>query len=246
MASIGNILIIDDDDDILAAGRILLRRHVEEVVTCRNPERIPDLLARHDFDVVLLDMNFGPGESGGEQGLAWLRQILEIDPHVVVVMITAHGSVNTAVNAMKLGATDFISKPWQNEKVVATVSAAVKLHQSRIETESLRRSNQALSEAVAPGNAIIGSSTQIADVLSIIDRAAPTDANVLILGENGTGKELIARELHRRSSRADRVFLPVDMGSIAESLFESELFGHQKGAFTGANEDRMGRFQAAD
>jgi len=246
MASIGNILIIDDDDDILAAGRILLRRHVAEVVTCRNPERIPDLLARHDFDVVLLDMNFGPGESGGEQGLAWLRQILEIDPHVVVVMITAHGSVNTAVNAMKLGATDFISKPWQNEKVVATVSAAVKLHQSRIETESLRRSNQALSEAVAPGNAIIGSSTQIADVLSIIDRAAPTDANVLILGENGTGKELIARELHRRSSRADRVFLPVDMGSIAESLFESELFGHQKGAFTGANEDRMGRFQAAD
>jgi DNA-binding NtrC family response regulator len=246
MTSIGNILIIDDDDDILAAGRILLRRHVAEIVTCRHPERIPDLLARHDFDVVLLDMNFGPGESGGEQGLAWLRQILEIDPHVVVVMITAHGSVNTAVNAMKLGATDFISKPWQNEKVVATVSAAVKLHQSRIETESLRRSNQALSEAVAPGNAIIGNSAQIADVLSIIDRAAPTDANVLILGENGTGKELIAHELHRRSSRADRVFLPVDMGSIAESLFESELFGHQKGAFTGANEDRMGRFQAAD
>jgi DNA-binding NtrC family response regulator len=246
MANIGNILIIDDDDDILAAGRILLRRHVAEVITCRNPERIPDLLARHDFDVVLLDMNFGPGESSGEQGLAWLRQILQLDPHMVVVMITAHGSVNTAVDAMKLGATDFISKPWQNEKMVATVSAAVQLHRSREETESLRRSNQALSEAVAPGRDIIGNSTQIAEVLSIIERAAPTDANVLILGENGTGKELIARELHRRSSRADRVFLPVDLGSIAESLFESELFGHKKGAFSGANDDRAGRFQAAD
>jgi DNA-binding NtrC family response regulator len=246
MANIGNILIIDDDDDILAAGRILLRRQVAEVITCRNPERIPDLLARHDFDVVLLDMNFGPGESSGDQGLAWLQQILEIDPQMVVVMITAHGSVNTAVDAMKSGATDFISKPWQNEKVAATVSAAVQLHRSRVETESLRRSNQALSEAVAPGNAIIGDSAQIGDVLSIIDRAAPTDANVLILGENGTGKELIARELHRRSSRADRVFLPVDMGSISESLFESELFGHLKGAFTGANDDRLGRFQAAD
>ena len=246
MANIGNILIIDDDDDILAAGRILLRRQVAEVITCRDPERIPDLLDRHDFDVVLLDMNFGPGESSGDQGLLWLQQILEIDPQMVVVMITAHGSVNTAVDAMKSGATDFISKPWQNEKVAATVSAAVQLHRSRVETESLRRSNQALSEAVAPGNAIIGDSAQIGDVLSIIDRAAPTDANVLILGENGTGKELIARELHRRSSRADRVFLPVDMGSISESLFESELFGHLKGAFTGANDDRLGRFQAAD
>ena len=246
MTKTGNILIVDDEDDILTAGRILLRRQFAEVITCRKPDRIPDLMARHDFDVVLLDMNFGPGESSGEQGLKWLQQILDIEPQVVVIMITAHGSVNTAVDAMKFGATDFISKPWQNEKVVATVSTAVELHKSRVEAASLKRSNQALSEVAARGSAIIGDSTQINEVLSIIDLAAPTDANVLILGENGTGKELIARELHRRSSRADRVFLPVDMGSIAETLFESELFGHVKGAFTGADDDRLGRFQAAD
>jgi DNA-binding NtrC family response regulator len=246
MANIGNILIVDDEDDILTAGRILLRRHFAEVITCRKPDRIPDLMSRHDFDVVLLDMNFGPGESSGAQGLSWLQKVLEIDPQLVVIMVTAHGSINTAVDAMKLGATDFINKPWQNEKVVATVSAAVELHQSRIETEALRRTNQALSEVVARGNTIIGESKQIREVLDVIDLAAPTDANVLILGENGTGKELIARELHRRSGRADRIFLPVDMGSIAESLFESELFGHVKGSFTGAEDDRAGRFQAAN
>ena len=246
MADIGNILIVDDEDDILTAGRILLRRHFAEVITCRKPERIPDLMSRHDFDVVLLDMNFGPGESSGEQGLAWLQRILQIDPQVVVIMVTAHGSINTAVDAMKLGATDFINKPWQNEKVVATVSTAVQLHRSRVETESLKRTNQALSEVVARSDTLVGESKEISEVLEIIGLAAPTDANVLILGENGTGKELIARELHRRSSRANRIFLPVDMGSIAETLFESELFGHVKGSFTGADDDRPGRFQAAN
>ncbi len=242
----GNILIIDDDDDILAAGRILLHRRFSEVITCRQPDRIPELIARHNFDVVLLDMNFGPGESSGEQGLAWLQKILDVDPQLVVIMVTAHGSVNTAVNAMKLGATDFISKPWQNEKVIATVSAGVALHRSRVEAESLRQSNKALTEVAAPAQQIVGDSAQMRDVLSILDRAAPTDANVLILGENGTGKELIARELHRRSARADRVFLPVDMGAITDTLFESEMFGHRKGSFTGADENRIGRFQAAD
>ena len=243
---VGSILIIDDDDDILTAGRILLHRRFSEVITCRKPDRVPDLLAQHDFDVVLLDMNFGPGESSGEQGLGWLRKILEIDPQVVVIMVTAHGSVNTAVDAMKLGATDFISKPWQNEKVIATISAGVELHRSRVEAESLRQSNKALTEVAAPAQEIVGDSAQMQDVLSIIDRAAPTDANVLILGENGTGKELIAQELHRRSARSDRVFLPVDMGSITDTLFESEMFGHRKGSFTGADEDRIGRFQAAN
>jgi DNA-binding NtrC family response regulator len=246
VATVGNILIVDDEDDILTAGRILLRRHFAEIVTCRRPDRIPDLMSRHAFDVVLLDMNFGPGESTGEQGLAWLQKILEIDSQVVVIMVTAHGSINTAVDAMKLGATDFINKPWQNEKVLATVSAAVELHRSRVEMESLRRTNKALSEVVTRGEMIVGDSKQIEEVLEIIALAAPTDANVLILGENGTGKELIARELHRRSSRRERIFLPVDMGSIAESLFESELFGHVKGAFTGATDDRTGRFQAAN
>jgi len=192
-------------------------------------------------------MNFGPGESSGGQGFEWLERILTIDPSMVVVMITAHGGVDTAVEAMKRGATDFVSKPWQNEKVVATLSAAVELHRSRVETASLRGANRVLVEAAAPeGNTIISGSPQMRDVLSIVARAAPTDANVLVLGENGTGKELIARELHRQSSRSDEVFLTVDLGSISETLFESELFGHKKGAFTGANDDRLGRFQAAD
>lgn len=243
----GEILIVDDDEDILTAGRLMLRRQFGEIHTCRNPERIPELLDRHDIDVILLDMNFGPGESSGEQGLSWLAKILEIDANAVVVMITAHGSVNTAVEAMKRGATDFIAKPWQNEKVTATVSAAVKLRQSRVEAASLRQANKALQDSVAPpGQGIVGDSAEIRQVLSIVERAAPTDANVLILGENGTGKELIARELHRQSARKDEVFLSIDMGSISESLFESELFGHRKGAFTNASEDRVGRIKAAD
>jgi DNA-binding NtrC family response regulator len=247
MTENANILIVDDDEDILTAARLLLRRRFGEIVTCRRPEEIPDLLAEHDFDAVLLDMNFGPGESSGIQGLEWLGRILQIDPSMCVVMITAHGNLSTAVDAMKRGATDFVAKPWQNEKVVATLSAAVELHRSRIETESLRDANRVLVEAAAPeGSAIIHASAEIDEVLSVVERAAPTDANVLILGENGTGKELIARELHRQSARADNVFLAIDLGSISESLFESELFGHRKGAFTGASDDRPGRFQAAN
>jgi len=240
------ILIVDDDDDILTAARLLLRRRFGEIVTCRRPEEIPGLLDKHDFDAVLLDMNFGPGESSGVQGLEWLERILRIDPKMVVVMITAHGSVDTVVEAMKRGATDFVAKPWQNEKVVATLSAAVELHRSRMEAESLRDANRLLVEASSPDSkAIIQDSPEMRQVLSIVQRTAPTDANVLILGENGTGKELIARELHRQSRRSEKTFLAIDLGSITESLFESELFGHKKGAFTGANNDRPGRFQAA-
>jgi DNA-binding NtrC family response regulator len=246
LSGTGNILIVDDDEDVLTAGRLLLRRNAATVETCRRPDQVPALLAEHDFDAVLLDMNFGPGESSGRQGLDWLERMLKIDPELVVVMITAHGSVNTAVEAMKRGALDFIVKPWQNEKLIATVSAAVKLRQSRRETASLRQANRALAAAGAAGYQIIGESAGLREVLSVVARAAPTDANVLILGENGTGKELIARELHRLSRRADSVFLSVDTGSISESLFEAELFGHLKGAFTGASGDRPGRFQAAN
>jgi DNA-binding NtrC family response regulator len=243
----GAILIVDDDEDILTAGRILLRRKIADVVCCRRPEEIPGLMEEHDFDAVLLDMNFGPGESSGEQGLEWLERIIAIDPLMVVVMITAHGGVDVVVEAMRRGATDFVAKPWANEKVVATMSAAVELHRSRVEANSLRSANRVLAEsAVGGGNMIVGNSVEMRDVLSLVTKAAPTDVNVLILGENGTGKELIARELHRQSRRADRVFLSVDMGSISESLFESELFGHKKGSFTGATEDRLGRFQAAN
>lgn len=247
MSKHGNILIVDDDEDILTAGRLLLRRQFRNVTTCANPEQLPELLATGNVDVILLDMNFGPGESSGEQGMYWLKTILEIDPEAIVVMITAHGSVNTAVEAMKLGATDFIAKPWQNEKVVATISTAFKLRRSRVETEALRQTNEELiRDAASDETDIIGDSPQLKSVLSIVHRAGPTDANVLILGENGTGKELIARELHRCSARAHNVFLSIDMGSISESLFESELFGHRKGAFTNANEDRIGRILAAN
>ena len=243
----GSILIVDDDEDILTASRLLLRREFEHVVTCANPEEIPGCLARHDFDVVLLDMNFGPGESSGRDGLIWLEKILKIDPYIVVLMITAHGSLSTAVAAMKRGATDFIAKPWQNEKVVATVSTAIQLHRSRMETQTLRQTNELLQEQAANvRHPIIGESAAAKRVLDRVRRAGPTDANVLITGENGTGKELIARELHRQSDRSDRVFLTIDMGSISESLFESELFGHKKGAFTDASDDRLGRFQAAN
>ncbi len=244
---IGSVLIVDDDEDILTAGRLLLRREFAQVETCRNPQEIPERLAQDNFDVVLLDMNFGPGESTGKQGLQWLQRILEIDPEVVVVMITAHGSLNTAVQAMQRGATDFIVKPWQNEKVVATVSSGIRLRRSQKEAQSLRQTNRVLlKETAASDTRIIGGSDATVKLLEMVSRAAPTDANVLILGENGTGKELIARQLHRQSNRAERGFLTIDMGSISESLFESELFGHKKGAFTDASDDRLGRFQAAD
>jgi DNA-binding NtrC family response regulator len=243
----GSILIVDDDEDILTASRMLLRREFSHVATCSNPEEIPQRLAEGAFDIVLLDMNFGPGESTGKQGLFWLERILEIDPEIIVVMITAHGSLNTAVQAMQRGATDFIVKPWQNEKVVATVSTGIRLRQSRKEAHTLRQTNRVLQkQTAASGSQIIGGSAETKKLLDMVSRAAPTDANVLILGENGTGKELIARELHRQSSRADAGFLTIDMGSISESLFESELFGHKKGAFTDARDDRPGRFQAAD
>ena len=245
MSDIGTILIVDDDEDILTAGRLLLRREFAQVLTCTDPRQLPDLLAHHEIDVVLLDMNFGPGESSGEQGLHWLGRILDVDPQAIVVMITAHGGINTAVEAMKRGATDFIAKPWQNEKVVATVSAALKLRRSREETESLREANRALMRDGGTSR-IVGESEDIRGLLEVVHRAAPTDANVLILGENGTGKELFARELHRLSLRAGKVFLTIDMGAISESLFESELFGHRKGAFTGADEDRVGRILAAN
>lgn len=247
MDKTGHILIVDDDEDILTAGRLLLRREFASVTTCNDPEHVPGLMAEKEFDAVLLDMNFGPGESSGRQGLEWLQRFLEIDPNTVVIMITAHGSLNNAVEAMKIGAIDFIAKPWQNEKVVATVSSAVKLRASRRETQALRDTNEVLQRSVGDASSeLIFESDKMRDVMNVVKRAGPTDANVLILGENGTGKELIARELHRRSGRADHVFLTVDMGSISETLFESELFGHRKGAFTDASEDRAGRFQAAN
>ncbi|MEM8765986.1 MAG: sigma-54 dependent transcriptional regulator [Pseudomonadota bacterium] len=240
------ILIVDDDEDILTAGKLLLKRAYPLVETTSDPSRIPDLMAQRAYHAILLDMNFGPGASSGAEGFHWLERILAIDPDAVVVLITAHGGVELAVEAMKHGATDFVAKPWQNEKLLATLSAAVKLRASRFETGRLKDANRVLTEAAAPGGEpMLGSSEALAAVLRTIERAAPTDANVLLLGENGTGKELAARALHGQSLRSDGPFVTVDLGAVTESLFESELFGHVKGAFTDAKRDSIGRIQAA-
>lgn len=242
------ILIVDDDKDILIAGKLLLKRHFSKIHTCHLPEKIPEILSANQFDAILLDMNFGPAESSGNQGYSWLKKILELDPQAVVIMITAHGGVDIAVKAMKLGATDFIAKPWQNEKVVATLSSAVQLSKTRAEANELRNTNKLLAQATTNtgGRKLLGQSAALKKILNIIQRTAPTDANVLLLGENGTGKELVARELHKQSHRANQIFMAIDLGSISESLFESEMFGYKKGAFTGAKEDKVGRLKAAN
>lgn len=240
------LLIVDDDEDILTAGKLLLQRHYGRVDTCADPNQIPELIASTDYAAILLDMNFGPGESSGAAGFAWLQKILLLNPEAVVVLITAHGDMDMAVEAMKIGATDFIAKPWQNEKLVATLSASVKLHRSRTEASALKKTNTALVEvATTTRQPMLGESKAMQDVQHLITRTAPTQANVLILGENGTGKELAARALHNQSARSEHVFLTVDLGAISETLFESELFGHVKGSFTDAKSDRIGRLQAS-
>ena len=242
----GRVLVVDDDRDVLLAARLLLKQHVELVQTERDPERIPALLGQESWDVILLDMNFEKDASSGGEGFRWLGRVREIDPQVVVVFITAYGDVEMAVRAIKEGATDFVLKPWQNEKLLATVSAAINLRDSRREAGALRsRQEQLAADLDQPYAAFIGESPAMRKVFETIRKIAYTDASVLILGENGTGKELVARELHRRSGRAGEVFLAVDMGAVSETLFESELFGHVKGAFTDARQDRAGRFETA-
>jgi DNA-binding NtrC family response regulator len=242
----GRVLVIDDNEDILLAARVLLREHVAAVHTESDPTRIPHLLAKESHDVILLDMNFTRDVTSGADGFAWLERILDIDPEAVVVLVTAYGDVDTAVQAIKAGAIDFVLKPWQNDKLLATVTAAIRLRQSRQEVSSLRQRQRRMSEDMdRPFGEIVGTSPAMQRVYSVIERVAATDVNVLILGENGTGKELVAREIHRRSSRASEVFITVDLGSVPESLFESELFGHVRGAFTDARENRAGRFEVA-
>lgn len=241
----GAVLIVDDDPDILTAGKLLLRRHYQRVDTTADPRELPALLGAEDYLAILLDMNFGPGEASGEQGLNWLRQIMALDADAAVVVITAHGDVGLAVEAMKVGAADFVSKPWENERLLATLAAAARLRRSRAEAHRLQQTNTALQADASAAQPMLGEGPAMAQLRDTIARAAPTEANVLILGENGTGKELVARELHRQSLRADEVFVSVDMGAISATLFESELFGHKKGAFTDARTDRVGRFEAA-
>ena len=243
----GRILAVDDNADILFALKLLLKPHVEHIVTSTDPNKIPTLMADDTFDVVLLDMNFTKDAISGQEGFNWLEKILEIDPSAVVLFITAYGDVEKSVKAIKAGATDFILKPWQNEKLLATVSSAIKLRQSREEVKDLRSKQREMNTILdQPFADFIGVSPGMQTVFNTIKKVAATDANVLILGENGTGKELVARALHRNSLRKDEPFISVDLGALSESLFESELFGHVKGAFTDAKADRPGRFEMAN
>lgn len=244
---LGKILIIDDDEDVLLAAKMLLKKHAQSVLIEKNPKKIPFLLNNDTYDLILLDMNFSKDITSGKEGFYWLEQILEKDPHAVVILITAFGDVEMAVKALKEGATDFVLKPWQNEKLIGTLSSAIKLKRSYNEVDKLKQAKKQLEQEInQPFKDIIGDSPAIKRVFNLIDKVAGTDANVLILGENGTGKELIARAIHQRSLRKDNVFVTVDMGAITESLFESELFGHKKGSFTDAKEDRAGRFEVAN
>ncbi|MDX5396849.1 MAG: sigma-54 dependent transcriptional regulator, partial [Hymenobacteraceae bacterium] len=245
--NLGKILIIDDNEDVLFSAKMLLKNHASEVIMEKNPKKLPYWVSNHEFDVILLDMNFSQDITSGQEGFHWLREILHYDPSAVVVMITAYGDVEMAVQALKEGATDFVLKPWQNEKLLATLSAASKLRNSLKEVNRLQRENKNMAaELNAPQPIVQGKSEAMQQLFTMLERVAKTDADVLLLGENGTGKEVLARAIHRSSSRADKVFITVDMGAITETLFESELFGHKKGAFTDAKEDRIGRFEAAN
>jgi two-component system, NtrC family, response regulator HydG len=245
-ASRAKILVIDDDADVLHAAKFLLKRHFSRVETVTDPNRIPEFLAADFFDVILLDMNFTRDVVSGQEGFDWLERILQIDSDAVVIMITAYGDAETAVQAIKSGATDFAIKPWQNEKLLATVTAGARLRRSRREVARLESGQSLLrADLDQPFKAFVGDSSAMRDVFRLIEKVAATDAHVLILGENGTGKELVARAIHRLSPRRNSIFCSVDLGAISETLFESELFGHVKGAFTDARENRAGRFEAA-
>ncbi len=246
MKSFKKILIVDDDRDVLLAARLFLKQHAERVDTEADPNQIPHLLQNEIYDVILLDMNFARDATSGKEGFHWLSRILEIDPAAVVILITAYGGVETAVQAIKEGATDFVLKPWQNEKLLATLSAAARLRRSQLEVDQLRAQQEQLhADLDGQFPDMVGISQAMRAVFDTIQKVGATDANVLILGENGTGKDVVARALHRQSARASEAFIRVDLGAVPESLFESELFGHKKGAFTDAKKDRAGRFEIA-
>jgi len=242
----GKLLIVDDNKSILSALELLLQDEFDVLKTIASPNQLPSLIETVEFDVVLLDMNFSAGVNTGNEGLYWLSRIREMRPDLEVVLFTAYGDVELAVKALKQGAADFVLKPWDNEKLKVTLHNVFKLQQSKKEIKKLKQKESALkSEINKEKYFIIAQSPQMLHVLNMVRKVAKTDANVLITGDNGTGKELIARELHRLSKRADEIMVSVDMGAVSETLFESELFGHKKGSFTDAREDRTGKIQNA-
>lgn len=243
----GSILVIDDNKSILSALEILLIPEFHEVTLLSNPNQILNELSRKDYNLVILDMNFKAGVNTGNEGIYWLERIKETKPEISVVMITAYGDIDTAVRALKSGASDFVLKPWDNNKLLATIKLAIQLNLSKKEVQKLKeRETELKKEMNREQRYIIGSSPQLMSVLNLVRKVAKTDANVLITGENGTGKELIAQEIHRLSARSKEVLVSVDMGSLSETLFESELFGHVKGSFTDAHENRQGKFEFAN
>ncbi len=247
MKSKGSILIVDDDEDVLITARMILRSEFTEILTENSPKKLESLLKSKDVDVVILDMNFKTGATSGNEGLFWLRKIKEINESIMVIMNTAYGDIQLAVECMKKGATDFMVKPWEKEKLLTTVKNIFQLRKSERKIDKLEARQAVLDNDIEKDfGEMIGKSKAMQDVFDTISQVAATDANVLILGENGTGKELAARAIHRLSKRKKMPFIKADLGALSETLFESELFGHKKGAFTDAKENRIGRFEVAD
>ncbi len=243
----GNILIVDDDEHVLLTSRLILKNYFENIATLSSPKTLESTLKQQDFDVVLLDMNFKAGVTSGNEGIFWMNRIRQIAPQIQVVMQTAYSDIELAVKSIKEGAVDFLPKPWDKEKLVATVVNAYQQARARKENRDLKSKHKALQQHLNQCHqTFIASSPAMQPVLQTIAQVADTDANVLILGENGTGKELVARAIHNQSNRADEPFISVDLGAIPTTLFESEMFGHEKGAFTDAKESRIGKFELAN
>lgn len=246
MENLGKVLVVDDNEDVLFALNLLLEPYAEKIRVAKTPEKIDFFMKEYLPDIILLDMNFRKDAISGQEGFEWLGKILKTDKDAVVILMTAYSDTEKAVRAIKSGATDFITKPWENEKLLATLSSGIKLRRSRKEVDTLEEQVAALSNEKAPLPQIIGESEAINEIFSTAEKLGNTDANVLLLGENGTGKDLIAQLLHRNSLRSNRPFVHIDLGSIPEQLFESELFGYEKGAFTDAKKAKPGRMEIAN
>jgi DNA-binding NtrC family response regulator len=242
----GSILIVDDNQSVLSSLELFLKYKFKEVIAVSNPNKLHQLISTKEIDIVLLDMNFSAGINTGNEGIFWLNEILKINPETVVVLITAYGDSELAVKAIKSGAFDFIEKPWNNQKLLATLHAALELRKSKQKVKILERQKDTLKQNSSKETQMIYHSKEMLEIMRTVSKVAKTNANVLILGENGTGKELIAQKIHELSSRKNELFLTVDLASLSENLFESELFGHIKGSFTDAKEDRTGKFEAAN
>ncbi len=242
----GKVLVVDDNQEVLDALSLFIESEFEKVIYLRNPNLIPENLKKHSIDIVILDMNYSAGINSGNEGIFWMKEILKFDKNISIIPITAYGEVKIAVKALKEGAFDFVLKPWDNDKLLSTLKAALKLRDSKIKIHELKNKTEILIEETKKNiPTIIGSSKAMQEIHKLIEKVAQTDANVLILGENGTGKELVAREIYKQSKRKNEIFIPVDLGSLNDNLFESELFGHEKGAFTDAKESKQGRFESA-